>query len=105
MSDLERLAKEISTMLSFKHTNVMSLIGVCIDGEMPLLIMPFMSNGSVLDFVRCHKDELLLTINAMQQEVVLACIVFYNAYELYLYNRSGQLVRLYLAYVIKLQRE
>ena len=63
------LAKEVSTMLSFEHTNVMSLIGVCIDGEMPLLIMPFMSNGSVLDFVRRHKDELLLTINAMQQEV------------------------------------
>ena len=36
------LAKEVSTMLSFKHTNVMSLIGVCIEGEMPLLIMPFM---------------------------------------------------------------
>ena len=45
-------------MLSFEHTNVMSLIGVCIDGEMPLLIMPFMSNGSVLDFVKHHRDEL-----------------------------------------------
>ena len=45
-------------MLSFEHTNVMSLIGVCIDGEMPLLIMPFMSNGSVLEFVKHHRDEL-----------------------------------------------
>ena len=43
-------------MLSFEHTNVMSLIGVCIDGEMPLLIMPFRSNGSVLDFVKHHRD-------------------------------------------------
>ena len=49
-NDLQMLAKEISTMLSFEHTNVMSLIGVCIDGEMPLIIMPFMSNGSVLDY-------------------------------------------------------
>ena len=48
-------------MLSFEHTNVMSLIGVCIDGEMPLLIMPFMSNGSVLDFVKHHRDELFCT--------------------------------------------
>ena len=57
-TDMERLAKEVSTMLSFEHTNVMSLIGVCIDGEMPLLIMPFMSNGSVLEFVKHHRDEL-----------------------------------------------
>ena len=56
-------------MLSFEHTNVMSLIGVCLDGEMPLLIMPFMSNGSVLDFIRQHKDEFMLTINGTQQQV------------------------------------
>ena len=48
-------------MLSFEHTNVMSLIGVCIDGEMPLLIMPFMSNGSVLEFVKHHRDEMFCT--------------------------------------------
>ena len=46
-------------MLSFDHPNVMSLIGVCLDGEMPLLIMPFMSNGSVLDYIKHHKEELL----------------------------------------------
>ena len=48
-------------MLLFEHTNVMSLTGVCIDGEMPLLIMPFMSNGSVLEFVKHHRDELFRT--------------------------------------------
>ena len=48
-------------MLSFKHENIMSLIGVCIDGEMPLLIMPFMSNGSVLDYVRNCRQNLLIT--------------------------------------------
>ena len=59
----------MSTMLSFEHTNVMSLIGVCIDGEMPLLIMPFMSNGSVLDFIKRCKVEFLLTSKATQQQV------------------------------------
>ena len=59
-TDTKRLAKEVSTMLSFEHRNVMSLIGVCIDGGMPLLIiMPFMFNGSVLDFVKYHKDKFL----------------------------------------------
>ena len=67
--DLERLTKEISTMLSFEHPNVMSLVGVCLDGEMPLLIMPFMSNGSVLEYVRNHKQELLLTSEATDEEV------------------------------------
>ena len=67
--DLERLAKEVSTMLSFKHENVMSLIGVCIDGEMPLLIMPFMSNGSVLDFVRKNKQKMLLFEGCTNEEV------------------------------------
>ena len=68
-SDLKMLAKEVSTMLSFDHANVMSLIGVCLDGEMPLIIMPFMSNGSVLDFVRHNRDEFMLTIHATQQVV------------------------------------
>ena len=67
-SDMDRLAKEISTMLSFDHTNVMSLVGVCIDGELPLLIMPFMSNGCVLEFVKHHKEE-LLCISATEPQV------------------------------------
>ena len=58
-------------MLSFKHKHVMSLVGVCIDGEMPLLIMPFMSNGSVLDYVKNHKDNLLVTGKILEEEVHL----------------------------------
>ena len=48
-------------MLSFDHPNVMTLIGVCVDGEMPLLIMPFMSNGSALVYVRQNKKELTVS--------------------------------------------
>ena len=61
-------------MLSFEHPNVMSLVGVCLDGEMPLLIMPFMANGSVLAYVRHHKQELLLTSEATEEEVWLTFI-------------------------------
>ena len=56
-------------MLSFEHENVMSLIGVCIDGEMPLLIMPFMSKGSVLEFVRKHKECLQFVCDSVTDEV------------------------------------
>ena len=58
-------------MLSFNHANVMSLIGVCIDGEMPLLIMPFMFNGSVLDYLRKHKGVLLLGGECKKEKVLL----------------------------------
>ena len=57
-------------MLSFEHENVMSLIGVCIDGEMPLIIMPFMSNGSVLDYLKNRKDNLLVTGQFLKEEVI-----------------------------------
>ena len=57
-------------MLSFEHENVMSLIGVCIDGEMPLIIMPFMSNGSVLDYLKNRKDNLLVTGHFLKEEVI-----------------------------------
>ena len=45
-------------MISFCHPNVMPLIGMCIDGEVPLLIMPFMSGGSVLNYVTKNRENL-----------------------------------------------
>ena len=57
--DKEKLLNEVTTMLSFCHPNVMSLIGICFDGDMPMVIMPYMSNGSVLGYVKMNKRELL----------------------------------------------
>ena len=57
-------------MLSFEHPNVMSLVGVCLDDKMPLLIMPFMSNGSVMEYIKHHKQELLLTSASTDEEVL-----------------------------------
>ena len=48
-------------MLSFDHPNVMSLIGLCLDTGAPLIIMPFMANGSVLEYLKKHKKDLYLT--------------------------------------------
>ena len=63
--------KELTTMLSFDHPNVMTLIGMCLDRKAPLIIMPFMSNGSVLEYVRKHKHELLLTTESSDTEVIV----------------------------------
>ena len=56
-------------MLSFNHPNVMSLIGVCFDGEMPMIIMPYMSNGSVLGYVKQNITELLFDSEVNEGEV------------------------------------
>ena len=76
-SDSETLQKEVTTMLYLKHPNVMSLIGVCLDGEVPLLIMPFMSNGTVLKYVRQHRKELLLSSEEKQEKVAIAFCIPY----------------------------
>ena len=57
-------------MLSFEHPNVMSLVGMCFDGEMPLLIMPYMSDGSVLDYVTKNSENLYFTGDTKDKEVV-----------------------------------
>ena len=68
-SDKEKLVKEVTTMLSFTHPNVMSLIGACFDVEIPLIIMPYMSKGSVLGYVKENEQELLFDSQASQDEV------------------------------------
>ena len=51
----------------------MTLIGMCIDGEMPLIIMPYMSHGSVLGYVKQNKEELHFPIDQkVNQEEVIA---------------------------------
>ena len=57
-SDKDKLLKEVANMLSFTHPNVMTLIGVCFDEEISLIIMPYMSNGTVLGYVKQNKEEL-----------------------------------------------
>ena len=68
-SNHQKLLKEVTSMLSFSHPNVMTLIGVCFDGDMPLIIMPYMSNGSVLRCVKEKRKELHFDKQANQQEV------------------------------------
>ena len=68
-SDKGKLLKEVTNMLSFAHPNVMTLIGVCFDDEVPLIIMPYMSKGSVLGYVEQNKEELYFDSQANQEQV------------------------------------
>ena len=62
-------------MLSFTHPNVMSLIGVCFDEEVPLIIMPYMLSGSVLQYVKQNKEKLYFDSQTIlnQDEVCISC--------------------------------
>ena len=59
-------------MLSFKHPNVMSLIGLCFDGDVPMIIMPFMSDGSLLEYVRQNREHLFFTVLSSEDKVTFA---------------------------------
>ena len=68
-SDKDKLLKEVTAMLAFQHPNVMTLVGVCFDGEIPLILMPYMSEGSVLGYVKQNKSELLFDREANNEKV------------------------------------
>ena len=69
-NDSLNLEEEVLKMQYFKHPNVMSLIGVCVNfcGG-PAVVMPFMANGSVLDYLRRERKNLVL-----EAEKSMVCI-------------------------------
>ena len=60
---------EARIMLNLNHPNVMPLIGVALDEEMPLLIIPFMINGTLLHYLRINKGSLYHTQEAIHEQV------------------------------------
>ena len=49
-------------MYEFKHPNVLTLSGVCLDGgTAPYLIMPFMANGSLLAYLKNNRGTLVVS--------------------------------------------
>ncbi len=48
-------------MHEFDHPNVLKLSGVCLDGgPAPLIIMPFMANGSLNVYLKGERGNILL---------------------------------------------
>ena len=59
MSDL---LKECTKMATFDHPNVLTLIGVCLDGgPAPYIVMPFMFNGNLQSHLKKERENLVLT--------------------------------------------
>ena len=66
-------------MSLFVHPNVMPLIGLCFDEEMPLLIMPFMSKGNVLEYVKQNKVDLHKDQEASEVEVLTLLVYVHKS--------------------------
>ena len=58
-------------MQELSHPNVMSLLGVCVDSPQgPSIVMPYMANGSLLDYLKRERKTLLLDFDAEVGEIV-----------------------------------
>ena len=86
-------------MQSFKHPNVMSLIGVCknLSGG-PAVVMPFMANGSILHYLKKNRKNLVLDAKAEETMVCSLHAVKCNGVE----SASLLSVTTFLCYYSKL---
>ena len=67
------LLKECVKMQKFDHPNVLQLVGVCLDGgPAPYIIMPFMTNGSLLSYLRQERETIVLNTSANEETMVPA---------------------------------
>ena len=69
-SDVESMLDEITKMKDLHHPNVMSLIGVCLDaGPGVSIVMPFMANGSLLDYLKKEREKIYLPDTSELEDV------------------------------------
>ena len=67
---VEQLVKESLQMKSFQHRNVMGMLGVCLDaGPCPYLVLPYMTNGDLLSYLKTNREELVLSDEADENKV------------------------------------
>ena len=68
--EVDKFLEESLKMSRFKHAHVMGLIGVCLDaGSAPYIVMPFMANGSLLQYLKKERNKLVFTKDAEEDEV------------------------------------
>ena len=68
-NDVQQILQEVVKMQDFSHPHIMSLIGVCLDAGVGV-VMPFMANGSVLKYLKKERETLLLSEEAEIEQVI-----------------------------------
>lgn len=73
---MQDLLNECAKMKEFDHPNVLTLRGVCLDGgPAPYIIMPFMTNGSLQQYVKENRPTLVLDPKSIKDPGDLVRIV------------------------------
>ena len=68
--EVDKFVEESLKMSWFKHTHVMGLIGVCLDaGSAPYIVMPYMANGSLLQYLKKERNNLVFPEDTEESEV------------------------------------
>ena len=60
-SDMAGFLKECRKIKAFVHPHVMSILGICLSGQVPYVVMPFMANDNLQTYLRKHRMELLIS--------------------------------------------
>ena len=73
--DVDSLIEESIKMYRFNHVNVLNLLGVCLDsGHSPYIVLPYMKNGSLLNWLRRERSRIVLEKASSEDEVMrLSC--------------------------------
>ena len=72
-SDVTSIVEECLIMSKFDNPNVLCLIGVCLDlGPAPCIIMPFMSRGNLLGYLK--KERSTLTVSDGSDESLVLSV-------------------------------
>ena len=70
--EIEDILSEVLKMNNLSHPYVMNLIGVSISKTLsPILIMPFMENGSLLNYLKKERSHLYLDYDVEEESEVI----------------------------------
>ena len=71
--DITALIEESLKMMYFDHVNVLNLLGVCVDtGSAPYIVMPLMSHGSLLSYLKRERHNLTVSEDNDDVKLVLS---------------------------------
>ncbi len=77
---IDKIMEESIKMKTFDHSNVLSLIGVCINaGPAPYVVMPYMANGSLLHYLKKERRNLVLPLGT-DEDMVSVCYNLFHCY-------------------------